>query len=226
MERIPRNLIQIGTLGDFGVGKTNLSSVFIDNKFITEHLSTIGINCLMKDIKVNIGDQIREIKVKIWDTAGQERFRSLSIQYIKSCLGVVLVYSIIDSKTLINIDNWIKELNEKKNDEQIFMILIGNKCDLEEKRQVTKEEGEKFALKYNLKFYECSAKKGINVQEAFNYLINDIINSYKDDFIDYNNNNNNNNNNNEEKQNENEKSGCCKRKKNKQKKDLKLNVKK
>ncbi len=168
MEPITRNLIQIGTLGDFGVGKTNLSSVFIDNKFITEHLSTIGINCLMKDIKVNIGDQIREIKVKIWDTAGQDRFRSLSIQSIKSCLGVVLVYSIIDSKTLINIDNWIKELNEKKNDEQIFMILIGNKCD--ENRAITKNDIEELKKKYNIPYFEISCLNGKNINELENYL--------------------------------------------------------
>ena len=114
MEQITRKIIQIGTLGDWGVGKSNLSSVFAKNEFSTEHLSTIGINCLIKNIKIKIGNQEKEIKVKIWDTAGQEKFKSISIQYVKNCLGIILVYSILDSKTLENIDNWINEIKEKK----------------------------------------------------------------------------------------------------------------
>ena len=219
MEPITRNIIQLGTLGDVAVGKTNLSSVFIDDKFLTEHISTIGINCLMKDIKIKIGKQTKEIKVKIWDTAGQERFSSLSTQYVKNCLGIILVYSITDSKSLNNIDRWINELNDKKNNEKYFMVLIGNKCDLEEHREVSKEEGEKFAIQHDLKFFECSAKDKINVHEAFNYLINEIVENYKDEFIDKNNE--------EEKKNDNlneKNNGCCKGKKNKDNHKQKLNV--
>jgi len=221
MEQITRKIIQIGTLGDWGVGKSNLSSVFAKNEFSTEHLSTIGINCLIKNIKIKIGNQEKEIKVKIWDTAGQEKFKSISIQYVKNCLGIILVYSILDSKTLENIDNWINEIKEKKNNDKVFMVLIGNKCDLEDERVVSKKEGEKFANKHNLKLFECSAKKRINVNEAFDYLINGIVDIYKDEFIE------NNNNDDEEKKDSNEKKGnCCKSKKNKKNNDLKLNVRK
>ena len=113
-EKITREIIQLGTLGDSGVGKTNLSTLYVDNKFSQEFISTIGFNCLIKNIKIKINDIEKNIKVKIWDTAGQEKFKSISVQYIKNCLGILLVYSITQQESLKNIENWMKEVNEKK----------------------------------------------------------------------------------------------------------------
>ena len=182
-EKIIREVIQLGTLGDSGVGKSNLSSVYVNNKFEPEIIATIGFNCLIKDTIIKINNIEKKIKIKIWDTAGQEKFKSVSVQYIKNCIGILLVYSIDDRNSLNNLENWIKDIKDKTNYEKVPLILIGNKCDLEDERKVSKEEGEKFALKYNIKFFECSAKNNINVNQAFESLINEVVENYQDEFI-------------------------------------------
>ena len=182
-EKIVREVIQLGTLGDSGVGKSNLSSVYVNNKFEPEIIATIGFNCLIKDTIIKINNIEKKIKIKIWDTAGQEKFKSVSVQYIKNCIGILLVYSIDDRNSLNNLENWIKDIKDKTNYEKVPLILIGNKCDLEGERKVSKEEGEKFALKYNAKFFECSAKNNINVNQAFESLINEVVENYQDEFI-------------------------------------------
>ena len=182
-EKIIREVIQLGTLGDSGVGKSNLSSVYVNNKFYPEMIATIGFNCLIKDTTIKVNNIEKKIKIKIWDTAGQEKFKSISVQYIKNCIGILLVYSIDDRNSLNNLENWIKDIKDKTNYEKVPLILIGNKCDLEDERKVSKEEGEKFALKYNIKFFECSAKNNINVNQAFENLINEVVENYQDEFI-------------------------------------------
>ena len=182
-EKIIREVIQLGTLGDSGVGKSNLSSVYVNNKFYHEMIATIGFNCLIKDTTIKVNNIEKKIKIKIWDTAGQEKFKSISVQYIKNCIGILLVYSIDDRNSLNNLENWIKDIKDKTNYEKVPLILIGNKCDLEDERKVSKEEGEKFALKYNIKFFECSAKNNINVNQAFESLINEVVENYQDEFI-------------------------------------------
>ena len=182
-EKIIREVIQLGTLGDSGVGKSNLSSVYVNNKFYPEMIATIGFNCLIKDTTIKVNNIEKKIKIKIWDTAGQEKFKSISVQYIKNCIGILLVYSIDDRNSLNNLENWIKDIKDKTNYEKVPLILIGNKCDLEDERKVSKEEGEKFALKYNIKFFECSAKNNINVNQAFESLINEVVENYQDEFI-------------------------------------------
>ena len=112
-----------------------------------------------------------------------ERFISLSKQYVKNCDGILLVYSICDRISFEKIDNGIKEFEEKKsNENEILLILIGNKIDIDDlelnnietkklKRQISFEEGKKFAEKYGIKFFECSTKKNINVRESLEFLI-------------------------------------------------------
>ena len=149
------------------MGKKNISTVYTEEKFNTEHIFTLGFNCLLREEKIKIGSEEKKIKIKIWDTAGQERFKSISIQYVKNCLGILLVYSITDKENFQNLDNWIKDVNDKNLYDNIPFVLIGNKCDLEKDRKESKEEGEKFALKYNMKFFETSAKDNININEEF-----------------------------------------------------------
>ena len=146
-------------------------------------MSTIGVNCVTKNVTIKLdNNETKEIKLKIWDTAGQERFKSISVQYIKNCLGILLVYAIDNEKSFENIETWMKEVEEKSSNKNMCLVLIGNKCDMEEKRMIKKEQGEKLAQRYGLKFFECSAKKGINVNEAFQELIDQIVAIYKDEF--------------------------------------------
>ena len=215
MDKIRRTVISIGTLGDSQVGKTNLASIYVGQEFNLEYTSTIGVTNYLKDIKIDIDGQLLDVKVKIWDTAGQERFRSLSINYIRNCLGLLMVYSVDNIESFKNIEMWLKEVSEKCDQKyKIPLVLIGNKCDLEE--NVSEIEGRKLAEKYDMKFFLCSAKENINVQEAFQCLIDDIVNIRKSEFIVENN---------KEKKKDDNHGGCCKKKEKNKNNELKLNIK-
>ncbi len=183
METKQKDIIKLGTLGESKVGKTNLSNVFIGNKFDDEELSTIGVGNLLKKIDIKYEEKSKSISLKIWDTAGQERFKAVATQYIKLCDGILVVYAINDRKSFEKINDWLKDVEEKKNNNKVPLVLIGNKIDLENERVVSKEEGEKLAQKYNIKFFESSAKSNINVSEAFQYLIDSCVEIYHEDIF-------------------------------------------
>ena len=183
MNNIKRTSISLGTLGDSHVGKSVLTEIYLGHEFIDEYISTIGINANIKEEKLIINDEEQKIKIKIWDTAGQEKYKSIATSYIKTCNGILLIYAINDRKSFENIEEWLKEVEEKKNtNNKVPLVLIGNKIDLENERVVSKEEGEKLAEKYNIEFFECSAKKGINVNEAFQYLVKMVFYVYEKEF--------------------------------------------
>lgn len=115
----------------------------------------------------------KKIKLQIWDTAGQERFRTITTAYYRGAMGIMLVYDITNEKSFENIKNWIRNIEENASAD-VEKMLLGNKCELEEKRQVTKEKGEQLAIEYGIKFIETSAKASIHVQEAFYMLARDI----------------------------------------------------
>ena len=182
MNNIKRTYISIGTIGDSQVGKSAMTEIYLNREFSEEYLTTIGININTKDTKIIINGEEKEIKVKIWDTAGQEKFKSISTQYIKNCDGILLIYAINNKKTFENIENWLNEIENKKKKNNIPLVLIGNKIDLEKEREVSFQEGEKLAQIYNMEFFECSAKDKINVNESFNCLIELIFQLYEDEF--------------------------------------------
>lgn len=107
------------------------------------------------------------------DTAGQERFRTITTAYYRGAMGIMLVYDITNEKSFENIKNWIRNIEENASAD-VEKMLLGNKCELEEKRQVSKERGEQLAVEYGIKFFETSAKASIRVEEAFFTLAKDI----------------------------------------------------
>ncbi|KAJ3599124.1 hypothetical protein NHX12_033087 [Muraenolepis orangiensis] len=115
----------------------------------------------------------KKIKLQIWDTAGQERFRTITTAYYRGAMGIMLVFDITNEKSFDNIKNWIRNIEEHASADVEKMVL-GNKCDVNDKRQVSKERGEKLALEYGIKFMETSAKANINVENAFLTLARDI----------------------------------------------------
>lgn len=115
----------------------------------------------------------KKIKLQIWDTAGQERFRTITTAYYRGAMGIMLVYDVTNEKSFENIKNWIRNIEENASAD-VEKMLLGNKCELEDKRQVTKEKGEQLALEYNIRFLETSAKTAIHVEEAFFTLARDI----------------------------------------------------
>ena len=163
---------RIITLGDGAVGKTSLIFKYVDNAFSLLYLETAGIDSKMRFITLENG---KEIKVVLTDTAGQERYRSIASNYIKKADGILLVYDITRGETFDGIKEWIKSIKTESEDSKPI-ILIGNKSDLNEERQIKKEDGKNFADNYcgGIKFYEISCKSGDNVEEAINDLVNQV----------------------------------------------------
>ena len=157
-------IIKILTLGDTLVGKSSIVLRFSDNRFDDNHLATIGIDYKTKYIKVKDAS----VKVLLWDTAGQEKFRNIARQYYKGANGVLLIYDVCDRKSYERIGFWMDELKQNNEIEQLYIILVGNKIDLEEKRVVTREEAEKYAEDNNINYIEVSAKTGEGILDLFN----------------------------------------------------------
>ncbi|ESL06427.1 hypothetical protein TRSC58_05900 [Trypanosoma rangeli SC58] len=108
----------------------------------------------------------KNVKLQIWDTAGQESFRSITRSYYRGACGALLVYDVTRRETFTHLQTWLEDARANANN-AIVIMLIGNKCDLEAKRQVSREEGESFAKRNNLVFMETSAKTAQNVDDAF-----------------------------------------------------------
>ena len=170
-------LFKIVIIGDTYVGKTNILSRYISNEFDPNSNSTIGVELTTKTYNFDNND----VKVQIWDTAGQEKYRSITSSYYKGAQGCLLVYDITKKKSFDNIDKWYSEL-KSNSDEKIYTMLLGNKSDLEENREVSIGEAEKKAKNFNIAFMETSAYNGNNINKAFNELINNVYQNNKHAF--------------------------------------------
>jgi len=161
---------KILTIGESGVGKTCILLRYTDNKFIKHHLTTIGIDYKTKDVNING----KSIKLKIWDTAGQERFRNITQQYYKGADGIVLVFDLTDRNSFEKIREWMKQIQSYTQRESIAIVLLGNKCDADNKA-VSAKEANDIATEYNMKFFETSAMNNINIEESFKQLSTEIM---------------------------------------------------
>ncbi|CAC9525607.1 putative ras-related protein rab-2a [Leishmania infantum JPCM5] len=149
-------------IGDSGVGKSCLLLQFTDKRFEPLHDLTIGVEFGARLISI----QGKSVKLQIWDTAGQESFRSITRSYYRGASGALLVYDVTRRDTFTHLQSWLEDAKANANTALVIM-LIGNKCDLESKRQVSREEGEAFARCNGLMFMETSAKTSQNVDDAF-----------------------------------------------------------
>ena len=125
----------------------------------------------------------KSVKIQIWDTAGQEAFQAITRTYYKGAIGALLVYDITRKETFIHVTKWLEEVRNNSS-KTITVILIGNKKDLEDKRQVSYEEGEAFAKENGLMFLETSAKTAYNVVESFNLSAQCILNNIQKNGVD------------------------------------------
>ena len=164
--------IKIVVVGDSGVGKTNLIKRFISNEFSENFKATIGVEFMSKTYRINK----HLFKVEIWDTAGQERYKSITAVYYKGAKGALVVYDTTDKSTFDNIDKWMLEIKDKTS-KDIKLMIIGNKIDLKDEREVKNEEAMKKAESLRIPLMEASALDSTNVKEAFYDLLKEI---YKD----------------------------------------------
>ena len=160
-------IIKILTLGATQVGKTSIVLRYSEDKFNYNKIATIGIDFKIKIIKK--GNE--RIKVSIYDTAGQERFQNIVKHYYKGANGVLLIYDITKRDTFKNLDFWIKDLEDNSDIDNLFIYLIGNKNDMEDKREVSWVEASNYAKEKKLPYIEVSAKTGNNIQKLFDEVI-------------------------------------------------------
>lgn len=148
-------------IGDTGVGKSCLLLQLTDKRFRQQHDLTIGVEFGARTVQINN----KNIKLQIWDTAGQESFKSITRSYYRGAAGALLVYDITRRDTFNHLTCWLEEVRQNGNPDMTIM-LIGNKCDLDARRQISTEEGERFAKENGLIFMETSAKTAFNVEEV------------------------------------------------------------
>ena len=153
--------IKIIILGNSKVGKTSFIIRFTKNKFDETYITTIGIDCIYRII--NLENKL--YKLMFYDTAGEERYKSIPKNHIKNMQGIILMYDITDKSSFDSIIDWISDVKDIKG-ENFPMILVGNKIDLNESREVTEEMGYELAEKNQIEFFETSNKDGTNIQDA------------------------------------------------------------
>lgn len=164
-------LFKLLLIGDSGVGKSCLLLRFADNTYNSDYISTIGVDFKIKTIKL---DNDKIVKLQIWDTAGQERFRTITSSYYRGAQGIIIVYDVTDLESFNNLNNWLQEI-DKFGTNGVTKLIVGNKNDLTDKKQVTLEMAEEFAKeKGGLTVLETSALSSENVEQAFLTMAKEI----------------------------------------------------
>ena len=154
--------VKLCLLGEAGVGKSSIVMRFVRDSFKSALESTIGASFMSK--KISVDDQ--HFAFQIWDTAGQEKYRSLAPMYYRGSAAAIIVYDISRGATFKIVKEWVSELREKASP-QIILAIAGNKCDLEDLREVNKKDAEEYASQINAIFIETSALTAVNVPELF-----------------------------------------------------------
>ncbi|RWW86848.1 hypothetical protein BHE74_00004354 [Ensete ventricosum] len=159
-------LFKVVIIGDSAVGKSNLLSRYARNEFNLHSKATIGVEFLTQTVDIDG----KEVKAQIWDTAGQDRFRAVTSAYYRGAFGALVIYDVSRRSTFDSVSRWLDELNNTT----VAKMLVGNKCDLSNIREVSVEEGKCLAEAEGLFFIETSALDSTNVKTAFEIVIKEI----------------------------------------------------
>merc|ERR1719218_397177 len=163
--------IKLLLIGDSGVGKTCLMLRYAQGTFSETFITTVGIDYKYKFIEIDG----KKVRLEIWDTAGQERFKAITRSYLRGAQGILCVYDVTDANSYDHVTNWMLQIKQYA-DLKVEKVLVGNKCDMTNKRAVTETDGQELARKNdNIPFFETSAKAGINVNTAFETLATTIL---------------------------------------------------
>ena len=172
-------LLKYIIIGDAAVGKSNLLLRFTQDDFKEEYQLTIGVEFGAKNL--DIGN--KKVRLQIWDTAGQENYRSITRAYYKNSVCSILVYDISNRESFEHISSWVEDCLAQS-PKTVFMVLVGNKSDLDHKRQVSFEEGKEMAKNNNMIFFETSAKTGENVDKIFEESAKEIFKKINEGYYD------------------------------------------
>ena len=150
-------------IGDSKVGKTSLLLQFTERQFLHEQEVTVGVEMNSRTCHIDG----KEIKLEIWDTAGQESYLALTRSYYRAADGCLLVFDITRASTFKALPMWLSEARQNSNNPNLVILMIGNKADLNDQRQVSTAEAEEFAIANNIIYIELSAKNYQQVEESF-----------------------------------------------------------
>ncbi|XP_069915207.1 ras-related protein Rab-3D [Oryctolagus cuniculus] len=162
-------MFKILIIGNSSVGKTSFLFRYADDSFTPAFVSTVGIDFKVKTVYRHD----KRIKLQIWDTAGQERYRTITTAYYRGAMGFLLVYDIANQESFNAVQDWATQIKTYSWD-NAQVILVGNKCDLEDERAVPAEDGRRLADDLGFEFFEASAKENINVRQVFERLVDSI----------------------------------------------------
>ena len=155
-------LLKYIIIGNSSVGKSCITMRYIHDSFNEEFKTTIGVEFGSKNVTI----KGKIYKIQIWDTAGEETFRSITRAYYKNSVCACIVYDITNRNSFLDVKSWLDDC-KKQSPKTVILVLIGNKIDLEEQREVSFEEGNNFAKENNMLFFETSAKNGDNIENIF-----------------------------------------------------------
>ncbi|XP_022107665.1 ras-related protein Rab-3C-like isoform X1 [Acanthaster planci] len=156
-------------IGNSSVGKTSFLFRYADDSFTSAFVSTVGIDFKVK----TVFRSDKRVKLQIWDTAGQERYRTITTAYYRGAMGFILMYDVTNEESFNSVQDWCTQIKTYSWD-NAQVILVGNKCDMEDERVIATEKGKSLADQLGLEFFETSAKENINVKQTFERLV-DII---------------------------------------------------
>jgi len=166
-------LLKVLLLGESSVGKTSIFHRYVKDEYSQTYKATIGADFFSKDLKVDD----KEVILQIWDTAGQERYQSLGVTFFRGSDACILVYDICDQRSFECLTQWVEQFlqgvgaqTDKPKDSDFIFVVLGNKCDKQDKRQVATEVAKSYCDENGFHFFETSAKSGFQVQEAFEYI--------------------------------------------------------
>ena len=169
-------IFKIILTGNSGSGKTSIIRRFIDRTFDDNYTCTIGVDFFMKTLNL----QNKIVKLQVWDTAGMEKYRSISASYYRGSHAAFIVFDLTSRASFDAVPKWIEAYYRTNNENEKNVVLIGNKSDLEELREVSTEEAQSYAEINNMAYFETSAKLSVNVEEVFHFIADKLLLIYKD----------------------------------------------
>ncbi|XP_058271939.1 ras-related protein Rab-27B isoform X1 [Hemibagrus wyckioides] len=174
-------LIKLLALGDSGVGKTTFLYRYTDNKFNPKFITTVGIDFREKRVVYSTNSpngttgKTFKVHLQLWDTAGQERFRSLTTAFFRDAMGFLLMFDLTSQQSFLNVRNWMSQLQANAYCENPDIVLIGNKADLADQREVQEKQAKELADKYGIPYFETSAATGATVDKAVVTLLDLVM---------------------------------------------------